>query len=289
MQRRKDEMMEEITRHKKERENLSFRLEDNAHRYKIDLSDLKSTLLKENNTTKNLCEDYKSKLTQVGNELKMVQVENQELKEKCASIDRNCQDQLRMVRDEENAKSSHLQLELQQIEKQYTDLKQQSHEKQVRYDSLENELCSQIESLKRDYQNSVARIDQLNSMNQTLQSDKDLMTVNSSKLKDKMDQVLEKLAETSSLYDKCKHDLVDSNTKLDSTHLKSLNQEKQIQMLQDQLSRETEAFEHTLERQHMKNSQENQQLTQKLDHLMQERVKFMQRLETTEQLLQKVL
>ena len=288
LHRKKDDLVEENTRHKKEREALSYKIEENAHRFRIEQNELKSSMIKEQNGIKNQCEDYKNKLEQSKNELRILVEDNQELKEKLLLADRTYQEKLRLAKDEYSDKTTIIQVEVQNLEQQLSTFKQQAHEKQVKYDSLQSEYKSQIDLLKRDHQNTLIRLEEVNSAVSALTSEKEHLLVAAGNSKDKIDSLKAGLQKTADELEKCRQSLADSHDKASSIEIRSREQEQHLERLQIQLSREKEAFEHTLERQHLKNNQEKQHLSLKLEELMKDRLTFLERLETTESILQKV-
>ena len=281
LHRKKDDLVEENTRHKKEREALSYKIEDKAHRFRIEQNELKSSMIKEQNGIKNQCEDYKNKLEQSKNELRILVEDNQELKEKLLMVDRTYQEKLRLAKDEYSDKTTIIQAELQNLEQQLSTFKQHAHEKQVKFDSLQSEYSSQIDLLKKE-------LEEVNSAVSALTTEREHLLIAAENSKDKIDSLMAELQKTADEKEKCRQSLADSHDKASSIEIRSREQEQHLERLQTQLSREKEAFEHSLERQHLKNNQEKQHLSLKLEELMKDRLTFLERLEATESILQKV-
>lgn len=63
--------------------------------------------------------------------------------------------------------------------------------------------------------------------------------------------------------------------------------QQQVEHLNEQLARETEAYEHTLERQQLKHTQEKQKFNLQLEALHRERLQYLEKIELTENVLEK--
>jgi acyl-CoA reductase-like NAD-dependent aldehyde dehydrogenase len=64
-------------------------------------------------------------------------------------------------------------------------------------------------------------------------------------------------------------------------------QSEDLRLLDERLQRETEAFEHTLGRQHLNYTTERQKLVQQVEELMRERLQCLEKIEMTENILEK--
>jgi hypothetical protein len=115
LSRSKEELFEENSRLKKELDITINRMEENAHKFNIDQSELKAEMIREKNSALNTLEDNKTRLSMFKNEIKGLKQHNQELKDKLVVLERDYLDKLRIAREDEWARAAEIETQKQDV------------------------------------------------------------------------------------------------------------------------------------------------------------------------------
>ncbi|KAJ3321603.1 Centrosomal protein of 83 kDa [Boothiomyces sp. JEL0866] len=285
--RKQDETKEDCNRLRKELDKNLNLIEENAHRYSMETSDLKMQLIKEKSDNENVIEDYKLKLTSLKSEITANHELINELREKISNTEKESLEKIALVREEDWSKISLLETEKNELEKQLNTMKQRTVEIENRNDLIRKELENECSRIKKQVVDLNAAIEVLETTNRSLLMDKEQSHINIEQLRKRIDEKTIQSSSQISKLDSLTRQLSAANEKLDAIESEKRAVQEQFENLQEQLHREGEAYEHTIERQKLFHSKEKQALTQQVESITREKLSLLEKLETMENVLDK--
>ncbi|KAJ3314058.1 Centrosomal protein of 83 kDa [Boothiomyces sp. JEL0838] len=285
--RKQDDTKEDCNRLRKELDKNLNIIEENAHRYNMETSELKMQLIKEKTDHQNIVQEYKLKMTSLNSEIAANNELIAEFRDKISNIEKESLEKIALVREEDWSKISLLESEKNELEKQLNSLKQRSVEMENRNDLIRKELDNECSRIKKQVVDLNATIEVLESTNRSLLMDKEQANINIEQLRKRIDEKSVQLNNHATKIDSLSRQLSTTNEKLDAVEVEKKALQEQFENIQEQLHREGEAYEHTIERQKLFHSKEKQTLNQQIESITREKLSLLEKLETMENVLDK--
>ncbi|KAJ3258564.1 Centrosomal protein of 83 kDa [Boothiomyces macroporosus] len=285
--RKQDDTKEDCNRLRKELDKNLNIIEENAHRYNMETSELKMQLIKEKTDHQNIVQEHKLKMTGLNSEIAANNELIAELRDKISNIEKESLEKIALVREEDWSKISLLESEKNELEKQLNSLKQRSVEMENRNDLIRKELDNECSRIKKQAVDLNATIEVLESTNRSLLMDKEQASINIEQLRKRIDEKSVQLNNHATKIDSLSRQLSTTNEKLDAVEVEKKALQEQFENIQEQLHREGEAYEHTIERQKLFHSKEKQALNQQIESITREKLLLLEKLETMENVLDK--
>lgn len=248
-ERRKGEIVEENNRLKKELDKNTSMLEENVHKFNMEQSNSQMGLLKEKNRAQHHEEESKNKLSQLQSEIKAGNELIQDLREKNSAQERDYLDKLRLSKEEEWSKLSQSEAEKSNIDKQYIALKQKTSDLEIRDEAILKEQEKECVRIKKELQTTLAIVDSLQDCNRGLVLDREHSSLALEQARTRVDELTSTLSENVCITEGLKTKIVHVSEKNTVAEAAVKTLEAQVDHLNEQGSREVEAYEHTLERQ----------------------------------------
>jgi chromosome segregation ATPase len=254
----------------------------------VAINDTKLELMRERTDKENINEELKTRIVKFKNEIRSFKEINLDLKNKASNLEKEYLDKLRLSREEDWSKISQIESEKSELEKSIMNTKTKLTEVESSKELLYKEYSTEVDRLKKENQDNRFKMENLETENRTLQTDKEHQSIAFEKSRIRADEAIMNYSESNSKLDNLKRQIQDLNEKI--THLETQNKsyQDQIEHANEQLSREIEAYEHTIERQILKNTQEKQAIIQEMELMARERLQFIERIDRTEDVLEKV-
>lgn len=186
--RKQDDTKEDCNRLRKELDKNLNIIEENAHRYNMETSELKMQLIKEKTDHQNIVQEYKLKMTSLNSEIAANNELIAELRDKISNIEKESLEKIALVREEDWSKISLLESEKNELEKQLNSLKQRSVEMENRNDLIRKELDNECSRIKKQVVDLNATIEVLESTNRSLLMDKEQANINIEQLRKRIDE-----------------------------------------------------------------------------------------------------
>ncbi|KAJ3275098.1 Centrosomal protein of 83 kDa [Terramyces sp. JEL0728] len=285
--RKQDDTKEDCNRLRKELDKNLNLVEENAHRYNMETSDLKMQLIKEKTDNQNAIEDYRVKITSLKSEIIANNELIAELRDKISTIEKDSLEKIALVREDDWSKISLLETEKNELDKQLNTLKQRSVDIENRNDLIRKELDNECSRIKKQVVDLNSTTEVLESTNRSLLMDKEQANINIEQLRKRIDEKAVLLNNHASKLESLTRQISSTNEKLDSIEAEKKALQEQFDNIQDQLQREGEAYEHTIERQKLFYSKDKQALIQQIESATREKLSLLEKLETMENVLDK--
>jgi chromosome segregation ATPase len=285
--RRKDELVEENHKLSKELDKVTTKLEERTHQFTMDLSDAKLVLMKEKKEHENQLEQWSSKVSQLQSENKGLQEIIAEQKEKISSLERDYLDKLRLAREEEWSKISLSETERHEVEKQLSQLKQRYADQEVTYEKLQSDYFTEVDRLKKEIHEHKLTIEQLQSDCKELTAAKEHQTLLAEKSRQKQEEAHVQMIDATNSIDTLQRQVNQLNDTISRLQVQNKELEQSASDASEQLSKELEAYEHTLERHLLKFQQEKQRYIQEMEYKQREVLKVVEKIKMTEDVLEK--
>lgn len=244
--------------------------------------------MRERTDKENINEELKARIVKFKSEIRSFKEINLDLKNKASNLEKEYLDKLRLSREEDWSKIVQIESEKSELEKLIMSTKTKISEVEKSKELLYKEYSTEVERLKKENQENRYKIENLETENRSLLTDKEHQSVAIEKNRMRADEALINLAESNSKLDNLKRQIQDLNEKISGLETQNKSYQDQIEHANDQLSREIEAYEHTIERQILKNTQEKQAIVQEMELMARERLQFIERIDRTEDVLEKV-
>ncbi|KAJ3283887.1 Centrosomal protein of 83 kDa [Borealophlyctis nickersoniae] len=291
-----DQLSEENTRLSKEVDKAKARLEETVHKFNVEVSDMKLTVLKERGQAENEIGQSKAKLAEVKSSLKTASETIHDLRQKLCSADKTLLERVRAAQEEEWGKIARLEGEKTELEKQIGHLKERLREMEAAQDGYKKEANTDISRLKSQVSQLTTSNDALITQTQSMASEKERLAAENDTMRCRVVELEAQLVSLTQDVDgrqrgeaglrylgfvaakqnvECVNDsmIVLSLARDKISSLESALQAVQSELTQtnDHLEKEREAYLHDLERQRSTWSKEKHQLHQSLEDMRRER------------------
>lgn len=157
--------------------------------------------MKEKTEAANKVQDLKNKINQLQNEIKGNDQLYQEQKDKIAALERDYLDKLRLAREEEWEKLAVVESEKAELQAQLSNIKHRSAEKDNRNESTQKEFFVELDRIKKESQELRQQIDNLQTENKSLVSDKEHQTMAIDQVRTKAEEAAVQVLEKSNIID----------------------------------------------------------------------------------------
>ncbi|KAJ1342609.1 hypothetical protein BSLG_002707 [Batrachochytrium salamandrivorans] len=243
--RRQDELGSECISLKKELEKANSRLEESAHQFNLDVSDMKMAALKGRTEHESHVCELKDKILELKSSIKLLNTNMRDMSQKLCNNEKEYLERCRLIREEEWTKIS----------------------------LLEGEKAEEHDRLKLEIQELLCSQDALELSNRGLLTEKGNFQSELNHLQARCLE-LSTLASTSdSKLDEYKKKVSLQNEAISSLESSIQSHSHDFQALQDQSEKEREAFLHSLERQKSSLVHERLQSAKRIDALTKDNLK----------------
>ncbi|KAJ3299356.1 Centrosomal protein of 83 kDa [Borealophlyctis nickersoniae] len=266
-----DQLSEENTQLSKELDKAKAMLEETVHKFNVEVSDMKLTVLKERGQTENEIGQSKAKLAEVKSSLKAASETIHDLHQKVCSADKTLLERVRAAQEEEWGKIARLEGEKAELEKQLGHVKERLREIEAAQDGYKKEANTDISRLKSQVSQLTSSNDALTTQTQSMASEKERLAAENDTMRCRVVELEAQLVALTQDVDGRQRGEAGLRDKISS--LESALQAVQSDLTQtnEHLEKEREAYLHDLERQGSTWSKERHQLHQSLGDLRQER------------------
>ncbi|KAI8813820.1 hypothetical protein BJ742DRAFT_787576 [Cladochytrium replicatum] len=266
-----DSLQEENGLLRREIDKVKALSETSLHRHQVELSDVKTSHMKEKANLEHSVMDYKRKIQDLKGALKSSQDQTQSARDKLASKEKELLEKIQIAREEEWAKVAKLETENIDLSNQVQLLKQQLTDQTAKEETYRKHVEIELNELKKEVRSLSTRNASLEATNQKLVDDLDKQnstcnTHHSSKMQELEIRLAgaERDLEISRKEESASRDRLN---KLQGSCQLSQNESSQLQSV---LEKERQAYQHNLERQKAMWTKERQVLTQRLEALSAE-------------------
>ncbi|KAH6571142.1 hypothetical protein BASA50_007878 [Batrachochytrium salamandrivorans] len=271
--RRQDELGSECISLKKELEKANSRLEESAHQFNLDVSDMKMAALKGRTEHESHVCELKDKILELKSSIKLLNTNMRDMSQKLCNNEKEYLERCRLIREEEWTKISLLEGEKAEIERNLSSCRQRVLELENRDEVYRQQTSTEHDRLKLEIQELLCSQDALELSNRGLLTEKGNFQSELNHLQARCLE-LSTLASTSdSKLDEYKKKVSLQNEAISSLESSIQSHSHDFQALQDQSEKEREAFLHSLERQKSSLVHERLQSAKRIDALTKDNLK----------------